>query len=571
MRLRGRMLAAAAFAMTALTLAACTGLPTSGDVTVGLELGESPAGLDFLPVASGPAPGADPESIVEGFMEAAITPADDWRIAREFLTPGLRETWQPAEGVSIDASAIDRTVTASLPEGEIADADTIDVQVLLDQVASVDATGAYSEQFGASNVAFSLARGSDGEWRISKAPDGVVIDRTRFAKVFDHYALQYFDRSWSRLVPDVRWFPRRSSIATTVTQALIGDDPSPWLAPAVQSAFPAEVQLARDAVPIDQNQVAEVALTRQAATLDPTTLARMRTQLQQTLLAAGVHVSQVQFVIAGRTLNAGVVSIEERGADAGPLVLTDSAFGTISGDEIVPVPGISDEILGIADRVVSVDLAADQSQAAVLLGDGHVYRVREGSVDQVDSRPGILTPSLDPYGYIWTVPQDQPAAVTVAGSDAVPRSISGAWSGASSISQMRVSDDGARLAAVITVGGQRWVAIAAVERDADGLPTGLGDFRQLTRLAAASSGLVWLGAERLGVLTDELTPSLLTQMVGGPGGSETAPAETVSVAGSRTVAGVRVLDAGGALFAHSGSAWQEIATDIRVLGTRAGQ
>ena len=93
-----------------LALSACTGLPTSGDVNVGLELGQSPDDTDFLPLASGPAPGAGPREIVEGFMEAAITPADNWEIARRFLTPDMQRSWRPSTGVAIDASAADRAV-----------------------------------------------------------------------------------------------------------------------------------------------------------------------------------------------------------------------------------------------------------------------------------------------------------------------------------------------------------------------------------------------------------------------------------------------------------------------------
>ena len=72
--LRGLVIAA-----TVLILSACTGLPTSGDAQPGKPLGASPEGQDFLPLASGPVDGAGPAAIVEGFMEAAITPADSGR------------------------------------------------------------------------------------------------------------------------------------------------------------------------------------------------------------------------------------------------------------------------------------------------------------------------------------------------------------------------------------------------------------------------------------------------------------------------------------------------------------
>lgn len=565
-----RILRGLALAVAALLLPACAGLPTSGDVAVGLVLGESGQDIDFLPVASGPIQGAGPQEIVEGFLEAGITTSDNWATAREFLAPTLQRSWRPASGVSIDAGPESRALTSSVPADAVEDAEAADVQVRLDLVASVDGSGAYAEAPGPSPVMFALERMDGGEWRITQAPDGIVIDESRFANVFEGYPLQYFDGGWSRLVPDVRWFPRRQSPATTVTQALIDGAPSPWLDAAVQTAFPADVQLAQDAVLIT-DQVAEVALTRPAVGLDQVTLSRMRTQLQETLKAAGVSVSQVRFAVDGRTLDAGVVELVDVPADVGTLVLQNGAFGRIVGDEVTPLPGISEEIVAIKQSIVSIDVAVDDSLAAVQLADGHVYLVRGGNLDELDSRPGLIEPSLDPYGYTWTVPAGEPQAVQARGSDVVEHRVENAWPTASAISDLRVSSDGARVAAVVTVGQQRWVAVAAVVRDAAGIPIELGELRQVAQISASASGLAWVGSERLAVLIDPLGPQILTQMVGGPGSAEAAPEDAVSIAGAQTVGGLRVVGVGGQLFAHAGSTWREIATDIAVLASRAGE
>ncbi len=169
------------------------------------------------------------------------------------------------------------------------------------------------------------------------------------------------------------------------------------------------------------------------------------------------------------------------------------------------------------------------------------------------------------------MPASAPQAVLAVGPDVVGHEVAGAWPNASSISDLRVAADGARLAAVVRVGGQLWVVVAAVVRDGAGVPTELGEVRQLLQLTEPSTGLVWLGPDRLAVLTDSTTPRLIVQPVGGPGSAESAPSNAASIAGARTPAGVRILDTSGQLFAHAGSAWREVAEGVSVLATRTGE
>ena len=508
---------------------------------------------------------------MEGFIEAAITPADNWATARKFLTSAFADEWRPAAGVLVDASAESRTVASSVQDAEAAeDGDKAEVSVRISQLASIDESGAYSEARGISPLSYVVVK-VDGQWRISQAPDGVVIDQSRFARVYDDYPLQYFDKTWERLVPDVRWFPRRpATIATTLTQSLIGGGPSPWLENAVQSAFPADVRLARDSVPIDGDQVADVALNRAAQGLDQRTLSRMRTQLQATFEASGVHVSQVRFTIDGRSLDAGVVKVADDSADPGTIVLADGQFGTLAGRQITPIAEVTPDVLGIPDAISAVDVAADGAHAAVQLVDGRVFIAGGGQVDLLDARRGLVRPSIDPFGFTWSVPSAAPSELVAWGNDVSRHAVAEAWPDAASVSGIRVSTDGARIAAIVQIGAERWVVVSAVIRGDDGVPTQLGPMKPLTQLAGGATELAWLGGDRLGVLVDLDGPAVLTQIVGGTGDTVTAPAGAVAISGSRTAAGAHVLSSDGTLYARSGSAWRESATGVDVLATRAG-
>lgn len=565
-----RLLGAIASVAVLLALAACSGLPTSGDVQSGRALGSSPDDPDILPQASGPRDGASPRQIVEDFIEAAITPTDNWLVAQSFLTAEFRAEWRPNASVLIDESADTRSVSSTIDDDVAGkNGDAAEIEVRLNQLAVVDESGAYSEAVGGTTLPFTVVKTS-GQWRISKAPDGIVIDRTRFPRVYDDYPLQFFDQSWSRMVPDVRWLPRRATIVTTLTQSLIEGGPSPWLDKAVQSAFPSDVSLARDAVPIDPDQVADVALSRSAQGLDQMTLARMRTQLQATLDAAGVHVSQVRFSVDGRTLDAGVVKLVEDAAEAGSIVRKDGVFGTLVGTQITPIDRISDEIAAIAEPIAAVDVSADETHAAVQLADGRVYIVGDGRMDQLDVPLNAIAPSIDPYGYTWTAPADAPSQLRAWTNDVTSVLVNDAWPTAASLAGIRVSADGARIAAIEQIGGETWVAVSAVIRDGSGAPTALGEPKLLTQLSGSAADLAWLGPDRLGVLVEQDGPKMLTQIVGGPGTLEAAPSAAIALAGARTASTVRVLASTGSLFTRSGSAWRESATGVSLLATRAG-
>ncbi|BDZ38744.1 LpqB family beta-propeller domain-containing protein [Microbacterium suwonense] len=560
-----RLLVAAA---TALLLAGCAGLPTSGAPNPGLAIGEDGEVPVFTPIAQGPQPGAGPEDIVDGFLEASMTPAGNWETAQEFLTDDFRQAWKPGTSVTIDKSVLTRQFDASV-DAEDDTATTAEVKAQFDQVASVDVNGAYSATSKPATATYQLQRTEGGEWRISKAINGIVLDAETFLQVYQKYALKYFDPSWTHLVPDVRWFPRRPAMATTISRALITGQPSEWLAPAVRTAFSADMSLAGDAVTVDPSQVASVALSRTVLSASSSELARMRTQLEASLAGAGV--SEVRFTVDGAPLDAGTVPIDGTIVDPGVLVLNDETFGrTASGDALEPVGGLTAQIAKIADPIRALDVSANASLAAMQLRDGRVFAVTAGNSAELDDRTGLIEPSLDPFDYTWTVPRDHPDALLAWSARVVRHPIAKAWPGAESISHLRVSADGARVAAVVTSNGQRRVLVAAVLRGEDSEPVELGEVHEIGRLPGAAHGLAWIGSDTVAVLAHSPDPVLISYIVGGPSSSSPAPDGAMGLSGAKTTTGLRVLTSDGSVYAQRGSSWQISVEDVRVLGTRAG-
>lgn len=556
--MRRRMLRtslAAIAAAATLMLSACAGLPTSGPVFAGLPPGAVvPPDFSYVPVK--PQDGASPEQIVQGFIDAGIGPESNWAIAQLYLAPSFQSRWSPIAGTTID----DRSARSYVEAGDGK------VVLTVTQEATVDADGVYKASDGGQTpLSFDLTK-VDGEWRIGKAPNGIVLGADQFASVFHEYPLMYFDPDWRYLVPDMRWYPSVNA-ATRIATALVDGKPSAWLAGSVVSAFTDDVSLDAPTVSVSGSS-GKVSLTRGVLSLDRQTLDRMQTQLSESMLAAGV--SDVSMEYNGSVLAAQEVATRSTRIDTRALVQTDKGFGFLAGgDGVEPVKGISDAIAKIDPH--AVQLSADYSTAAVLTRSGEVVRAAaSGDVAVLDRRSHVIAPVIDPRNIIWSVPRDDPAALVVYGENGKAVQIQGAWSNASQVTAMALSRDGTRLAAIVTVGGRATIEVSGVVRDQHGTPVSLGDSLTLGRLPDGGTSLTWLSDTVLGAAAGTGTDSeVVQQIVAGPATATPAPDGVRTLAGT-TGTTVRLLGDDGTLFSQRGSNWELAATGIRVLGQSQG-
>lgn len=550
-----RPLGAAVLVVVALVLSACAGLPLGGPVHVGKAIDEIEGPPDFAFVPDGPVKDATPQQIVEGFVAAGSGPRGNWEVAQEFLTTPFRQQWQPQANVTVYRPG--ESSISSPAENEIV--------FTVDPVANVDATGSYepAEQ-GRIPFAFSLAQ-EDGQWRISQAPDGIVLDANRFASVFQSYDLAYFDRGWDTVIPDVRWFPSTNA-ATRITAALVSGTPSPWLAESVRTAFTGEVGLAQPSVPVEAG-VARISFDPAIRDLGRETIARMKTQLGASLAGAGIL--DVQLLVGDEPLDVTAVPTRSTAVDARPLVLQDGRFGFLSGNDLDEVDGFGEALQSLDARAVETDAA--RRTAAVRTGSGAILRVpANGEYTELDTRSGMTKPSIDTEGYIWTVPRDQPEEVVAYGPDGTAQTIPSGWVGASEVSAMRVSRDGARIAALVRSGGGSAVWVAGIVRDENGAPVSLGQPLLVANLAGRGVDLAWVdGATLALVFVDGDQRVVREQTIGGQGTEVRAPDDVVAIAAGNQSGSVRLLTSDGSLYVQRGS-WQVIASDVSVLAVQQG-
>ncbi|CAI9392839.1 LpqB family beta-propeller domain-containing protein [Microbacterium sp. T2.11-28] len=548
-----RIAAALTAAGLTVVLAACAGLPVSGPVKLGrtvAEAGEEPA-VSFNP--DEPIPGMTPQQVVEGFIDAGTGPRNDWGTARLFLTDD--SDWNPSAGVTVYTPG--QRAVVETAEGE--------VTVSVTQEASVDDIGAYATASGQPIALTYRLEQVAGEWRISEAPDGIVLDRNRFSSVYRAYSLMFFDPSWTYLVPDQRWFTVEYA-PVRIAEALVAG-PSPWLLDSVATAFSENVGLSGPFVPV-RSQTAEVSLRPPARDLDQLTLDRMQTQLEQSLASAGVR--DVDLLVDGQALDASIVPVRSTRVDARALVLSGSSLGFLSGAEVEPLASFAQAFGDVAPDAVEID--ADRAVAAVRTSAGEVRRVLADSRwESLDARAGLLAPTVDAAGYIYSVPAGDPSALLAFGPDGDTFEVADAWPGATEAYAVRVSRDGTRIAALMRDGTQPTIMVAGIVRDDAGAPVRLSEQYSLGALPGEGIDLAWLDGSTLAALAEaEGGRVVVEQEVGGPSASTRAPAGGVAIAGGNEPGAVRLLDRDGELYGQRGATWSPLASEISVLVVQQG-
>lgn len=558
-----RPVAAVLAAVLLAALAACASIPDSGPVRQGGPVAQvnDPLDLDFNP--SPPEKGASQQRIVQGFIDAASSPKNNFQIAREYLTHSMAANWNPDESVTVD----DGRNRSYDDQGSL-------WRVEVTPVANVDAVGTYHPVGSTAPVGlnYQLVR-ENGEWRISVAPNGVVIDDPTFRAVYTQQTLYFFSPGYTYLVPDARWFPARvASAATRVASSLLAGA-APWLNGAVTTAFPKGTQLAVPSV-TTAGGVARVDLSSEAGQADPAQLQRMQYQLEQSLgsLAQSVQLSIEGNVQQVPSLSASAAPIRNPSIDAHAFVAHGDVFGPLNGDTVTALSGLSDKVAAL--KPTAVTLSASRDQAAVLSPTG-VFSVRKtGDPVRVDARPGLIGPSLDAEGWVWSVPGGSPNAVQVAAANggeahAVPVE----WPNATAILSLGVSRDGTRVAALLRTTTGYSLMSAGIVRAGSGSPTSLTDPIELAVPADGAQSAAWTSDLTIAVLstTSGQATGIAQQTVGGEQTATSGPAGGRTIVGAAGLAPYVVLSGDGTLLAPTGTGWQAQLDKVGAVAVQQGQ
>ncbi len=544
-------------------LGGCASIPSSGPVRQGEEV-QAAVDEPFIRVLpQAPAPGLAPVAVVRGFLAASASFEGDHEVARQFLTPAASDTWDATAGVLVYDDERGFSLRAT---------DRRRVEFRADAFATIDADGSLTpRQNTTTTTDFGVAR-VDGEWRISELPDGLFLTRLDVARSYRALDLFFVSGQGSFLVPDPVYVPIvRPGSATSLMRALLGG-PTPWLAPAVRTAFPVGTSLVVDAVPVE-NGIAQVNLSSEVLTATDAELSALTAQTVWTLSQLP-EVTGIRITADGSNLSLPGGAFVQTEADwsgfdpnASPSTVAGLAVAgqrvvQINGDALVAVPGpFGDGTYAL--RGPTANWVGDQ--LAAVTADGRQLLVQERAEPQRVSRvftgEDLAAPSYDGDGLLWFVDRtDRGSVVRVVDDTGKVRRVAAPGLARRFVVELRVSRDGARAAVVVQrPGGSGQLLLARLERS--GSRVSLSGLRPLERTLTDASSVAWPASDRLVVLARQRGAAVQPWLVGldglvAPTGGSLPGLVSVAAAPQRPLL-VGTTD--GRLWEDTGLSWREVA------------
>ena len=458
-----------------LALVGCAGVPSEGPVRVvrrvpaeAPDVPEGPAFRRRLP--PNPPANAQPADIVLGFLLAQPSSDGDHAIARKYLAPDV--TWNPAAPVTVYTSP---RIGKAVFRGDVAT-----VPVTFERVGSITADGEFQPpDRPAASTTFRLRRTAADGWRLSAAPAGVLLTRDDLSTAYQRVTL-YFPSTGRRLVPHQVFLRQSDQPAASVVRALLAG-PRGWIAPAVRSAIPEGTELLDPPTVVDG--VVTLNFSREIRRAPQETLGALIAQVVWTLTEPALAVDAVRLQAEGEVLVApgrGALREHRRPdwAEYDPLArpfderlffVRDAApYALDPSGQVTRLKSV-----GAAVESFAVNRSGTHFAAVVRAGGGRVallmVDLQSGGVRRVLNADRITAPTWEPGSdVVWVAATTggtvQVETVPVTGA---PGAVASALPNGA-VTALRLSPDGARVAALVGPAGGARLWVARVERTASG-------------------------------------------------------------------------------------------------------
>ncbi|MFI6446068.1 LpqB family beta-propeller domain-containing protein [Kitasatospora sp. NPDC050543] len=586
--------------LASLLAGGCAAMPDSGPVSkVEFSEGAADKNLQVRVFPVGPNKDEDPVRLLAGFLDASIADEEGYGTARKYLTAEAGSRWNPEAGMVVLAADPVMPGGQSLKEGDTA----ARLSVSGTLVARLDAKHSYSFAEGAQELDFTFVK-ENGEWRIDRLPDGLIINQTNFRNSYrqvDRYFFALADPSVPTarevLVADPIYLRRRIDPLTSAAKALVAG-PSDWLTPVVGTAFGgASVQK----VSVDDSRTARVEIGGPELADRPALCQRMAAQLFYTLSDQGTgqierlelksprggcsaNRSLSQQVAPGSLVGAAGARQYYQRADTGQLMTAgDQGDGTPVPGELGKTPPAGRPPFG------AIAVRRDGNRAAAVAGDGRqLFTVGLGENDRVGDpvltstghggpAESLASPSWDGRGDLWVVDRDPqaPKVLMVRDKAVVPARVDGL--DGRTVQSLKVSSDGSRVALVLRDAGGTRTSLALgliLHGGTAAAPTArISGLRMAAPLLTEVASVSWADTDRLLVLGKEKdrlqqlhyintdgSPGTDTPLQGGEGMASVAASESREFDTVPPVLAVQVQAQGteSKIYRLTGSQWREV-------------
>ncbi|MFI9806153.1 LpqB family beta-propeller domain-containing protein [Streptomyces sp. NPDC052301] len=523
-------------ALGVVLLTGCASMPDSGDLRNVESTPRQDTGVRVF--AMPPADGAGPGEIMQGFLEALTSDDPQYDTARKYLTADAASAWRPERSTTVLANGV--SIGPDCRAGGPEATDSVTCVLAGSRVASVDAQQAYQPAGGSYRGKVHLTRDAkNGQWRIDRLPDGVVMGKSDFQRNYTSVDKYYFASNMAVgatgqpvAVADPVFVRSKVDPMTQVVRSLLSG-PSSWLGVVARSDFPTGTALQKDVAglaPDDQNKLT-VPLNLKASQVAASKCSEMATQMLFTLrnLAPTLESVELQGVGGHRLCDLteeGAESAAWHGTSKRPeyLYFLDGKHRLVriptgsTGTGALQVPGP----LGEGDKgLQSVAVSRDEHSAAGVGDEGRSLYVTSlasgGSLgDPLVTSQGatpaerLTTPSWDARGDLWVADRDphRPKLYVLEQGVAKPEEVA-VPDLSGQIKDARVSADGVRIALVVEKkDGKQSLLIGRVQHDdgtgqgisVDGLRSAAPDLEQVSAISwAGDSRLLTVGQEQGGV------------------------------------------------------------------------
>lgn len=553
------------YLIAVLLLAGCSSIPTSAPIQYGPEINSSQSDQFIQVIGRPPTAGMTQEQIVQGFLAALADSRDDYSIAKQYLSAQTALTWQSSSGITVyDSASLEVLV-----EGN-------SVTAVANKVSEISPTGYLNVSPVGSKLSaqFELAQNNQGEWRISKLADGVLLTSNDIERSFKGYPVYFLSSDQKNLVAETVLLPKLlNGIATALVQALL-QGPSNKLESAVFNSFPTGTKLTYGSVPVTDG-VANIDLTNQILSADQQLRLTMSAQLTWTLSSLP-NVSEIAITVSGQPVTVAGVGATQTvrdwpqfnpahftGVEILHLVRDNQVLSyNLNGEETLVVqvnPNSRTNVSEVFGKPQGGSIAAvSTDNKRVLISTG-----RGGQFEQVSSGEAISKPSWDQSGSLFY--SDYGVGVFEINSDREVRSVSFNSTNVATVNQVKqiaVANDGVRVALVVSDGSVDYLVGGAIVKSQEG--TQIVGLHLIERNITFIKDFAWQTPTSLAVLGSDTTGGNLIMDVDVSIGTHTAIAAPVSAQSIASSIGKQiyvgtVIDSKAVVVKQTGSTWTDVA------------